>query len=89
MDEIAEFPAWALQLSVRWWGSRQNPIRRQQPQPGDIALRCTEELRPVYGLRHRLMIANRETDQFGPCGDPITPERAQALLDEWKHARKD
>ncbi len=45
--ELAKFPQWAIERSVRWWKSDDNKERRKRPLEGDIAARVKIEMRAV------------------------------------------
>jgi hypothetical protein len=47
LEELREYPQWAIERAVRWWKSQENTDRRKRPLEGDIAARCKVEMRGI------------------------------------------
>lgn len=44
LDELREYPQWAITKAVRWWKSADNADRKKRPLEGDISARCKREM---------------------------------------------
>lgn len=73
---LAEFPKWAIERSVRWWKSADNPNRRKRPLEGDIAARCKSEMEPIRAARIALasgeplaVVPRTEADRTMPLAE--------------------
>ena len=79
LDALGGFPRWAIEDAARWWKSAENPRRRQRPMEGDIAERCRSAVGDVRAVPV-LLRAPRRIE--GPPREPVSPERARAILAE-------
>lgn len=43
LNELREFPDWAIEQACAWWVSRHNEHRRKKPLPGDISERALKK----------------------------------------------
>lgn len=80
---LSDFPQWAIERSVRWWKSADNPNRRKRPLEGDIAARCKAEMAPIRAAHIALAAGEpvRSAPQPERCAErliPLAERRARA-----------
>lgn len=81
-EALAEYPRWAIERSVRWWKSADNPDRRKRPLEGDIAARCRIEMGGVPSAV-KLLELRRNGPDLTKKEEPrerISKEKAAELL---------
>lgn len=89
-EALAEYPRWAIDRSVRWWKSADNPDRRKRPLEGDIAARCRIEMGGVPSAV-KLLELRRNGPDLTKKEEPrerISKEKAAELLREAGFAPK-
>lgn len=89
-EALAEYPRWAIERSVRWWKSADNPDRRKRPLEGDIAARCRIEMGGVPSAV-KLLELRRNGPDLTKKEEPrerISKEKAAELLREAGFAPK-
>lgn len=59
IDELAEFPEWAIEAACRWWVGRENERRSRKPLPGDISDRAAKFMAPVHAGRAKVAAFER------------------------------
>ena len=57
IDELREYPAWAIEEACRWWTSKENKARHRRLLPGDIGEVCEQRM---WRVRH----AERMIERF-------------------------
>lgn len=62
VNELREFPAWAIEDACAWWTSRDNRERKRKPQSGDIGARCHHITAPIRA-------AKAQVERYGRFGD--------------------
>jgi len=72
LDELAEYPLWAIHNATRWWVSSKNDRRHKKPLPGDISERCEVEIMLVR-------VAQRAVERFDKYGAPKVDDEPPAV----------
>lgn len=75
LEELRDYPQWAITNAVRWWKSSENPNRKKKPLEGDIAERCRLEMGVVR-------VAEKACRDFLISG-PTTTEPSEQDQERW------
>lgn len=85
LQELSEYPQWAIERAVRWWKSAENPDRRKRPLEGDIGAICRREV-DVPKTALRMLEFRRNGRDFTPPDDRpkerVSAERSAQILAE-------
>lgn len=79
VQELSDYPEWALQKAFRWWIGRENEKRRQKPVPGDISDRAYVEMSIVRAAKIKARLVNAAPVREA-ADPPATPEQAAEIL---------
>lgn len=82
IDELEDYPAWALKCAFAWWIGKDNPKRRQKPLPGDISERAYSEMAVVRAAKIRAGSPERRETEMEVRGQKVSPEAATAILEK-------
>lgn len=61
INELEEYPQWAIENAFRWWLSKDNPKRRNRPVPGDISEQADFAISIIRAAKVRL----RQFERYG------------------------
>ena len=82
---LSNFPMWAIDKSIRWWKSADNPERKRKPLEGDIEARCNHEMGVVRVAEISVQRFERgarpqklEPDRPEPTAEQIAQRKAAA-----------
>lgn len=84
LQELQEYPQWAIERAMRWWTSSGNKDRRKQPLEGDIAERCLLEMKGIKSLPW--VLERKEKEHQAQQQSRSRPQITQAQREENKIA---
>jgi len=88
LEELREYPEWAITKAVRWWKSEANADRKKRPLEGDIAARAKFEMQVV---RFADRAVRRYWDGFRPMAETPhedSPPEPEMTAEEREASRK-
>lgn len=88
LEELREYPEWAITKAVRWWKSEANPDRKKRPLEGDISARANFEMQVV---RFADRAVRRYWDGFRPMSETpreVSPPEPEMTAEEREESRK-
>lgn len=83
LEELREYPQWAITNAVRWWKSEANKDRKRRPLEGDISARCKHEMMAISAAEYAV---RRYWDGYRPREQPV--EREPEMTDDERQAAK-
>ena len=88
LEELRDYPEWAITKAVRWWKSEANADRKKRPLEGDISARAKFEMQVV---RFADRAVRRYWEGYRPMADTpreVVPPEPEMTEEEREASRK-